>query len=207
VSPSLRKCSSADCSAPIASSQRSSAHRLRPCSAAGKPRVEVVIEGNHEERLAKFLRDQAPELDDLPGLTVERLLEIPSRPNVEYVGPYGAGIDWHSVHIYHGRYTGTNAGRRELASRWTSGISGHTQRLSATYFTDGFGVPHAWFEDGAMTIVEPGKMAPARYRQVQPDWQQGLVIGEAEGDNWNVEPIAMYKQQFVRNGRLYTPES
>ena len=165
----------------------------------------VLTAGNHEERLENYLKDQAPELEGLVGLTLPELLHL-KELGVEYFGPYGSGFEWHSVFIYHGMFHTKQAGVKELAARWTSGVSGHTQRLTVTHFTDGMGVPHAWYEDGCMCRVDPEGAPPSMRGPIQNDWQQGFVIGEFRDHCWQLTPIHAYKHQFIYDGTLYTPD-
>lgn len=44
----------------------------------------IYIEGNHEQRLSRYLFSKAPELYGLPGLTVPKLLEL-DRHGIEYI--------------------------------------------------------------------------------------------------------------------------
>jgi hypothetical protein len=165
----------------------------------------ILTAGNHEERLVNYLKDQAAELEGVPGLTLEEQLDLPSL-GVEFMGPYGAGVDWHSIFIYHGKLHTKTAAAKELANRWTSGVSGHTQRLAVTYFTDGMGNPHAWFEDGCMCRVDPEGAPPSMRGPLQNDWQQGFVIGEWQKETWALTPIHIHNHEFIYNGNLYTPK-
>jgi hypothetical protein len=158
----------------------------------------VLVEGNHEARLQKYLTRNAPELEGLPGLTIPELLHTDEH-GVEYVGPYGKGLSWHSVYIYHGsviRKESAYSAAAELKERWTSGVTGHTQRLGSHFFTDGMGIPHQWVEGGCMTTLEPSRTAPAHMRPKQQNWQNGFVVGMATEDGWNLYPIMIYNDRF-----------
>jgi hypothetical protein len=174
-------------------------------SALPKKTRMVLTAGNHEERLANYLLDRAAELENVPGLAIETLLGL-DKLGVEYVGPYGAGIDWHSVFIYHGTRVTKGAAAQEMADRWTSGVSGHTQRLGDAYYTDGMGENHGWYEDGCMCRVDPEGAPPSVRGPKQNNWQQGFVIGEYIGSKWSMTTIHIGNHEFVYNGNLYTPK-
>lgn len=48
----------------------------------------TLLEGNHSHRLFRFIRDQAPQLFGMRGLTLAEQLLFPQRPNFSFV-PYG----------------------------------------------------------------------------------------------------------------------
>lgn len=166
----------------------------------------VLIEGNHEARLSHYILDHAAELEGLPGLTIPDLLDVKAL-NIEYVGPYGRGIDWHGIYIYHGARLSAHAAasaHAEYVDAGTSGASGHTQRLGAYYVTDRVG-PHAWFESGCLCRIDPDGAPPSARGPRVNNWQQGFVVGyyHAGAELWNLYPVHIWNHQFVWADKLY----
>jgi hypothetical protein len=88
----------------------------------------------------------------------------------------------------HGTNTGANkagfAARFEMARYGTSGVTGHTHRL-ATYYERTRHKLKVWIEAGHMSQRQP------HYLKFFPNWQQGIVKGEAsrDGNDFDVEAI------------------
>jgi predicted phosphodiesterase len=167
----------------------------------------ILVEGNHEERLTRFLLDQAPALADTPALHIPTYLGV-SDYNVEYVGPYGAEFNWHSVLIYHGeavsRHSSYSA-KQEMENAGTSGVSGHTHRLGSHYKTDRESA-HAWYENGCMCKIVGRGQPPSSKKFRQHNWQQGFTVGYwAARDLWNLYTVSITNHRFVWGGKLYGP--
>jgi hypothetical protein len=163
--------------------------------------------GNHEERLENFLIDHAPELTELPGLTLEELLGV-DELGVTYHGPYGAGVDWHTIHVYHGKAVSSfssYSARKEFDINLTSGITGHTQRLGQYYFTDGRGRVHVWFEAGCMCEINPRNAPPSGRGPRQNNWQQGFVVVYWESnERWSGYTVPIVRHGFLWGGKEYS---
>ena len=178
---------------------------MREAGASPRSRI-ILIEGNHEERLTRYLLDNAEALSTVPGLQVSEFLDLEDL-GVEYVGPYGKGIDWHGVEIYHGalvRSDSAYTAKAEFLQTGTSGVSGHTHRLGAYYKSDGAG-PHAWYEGGCLCNVVGENVPPdARGPRVR-NAQQGFLYGYATSDIWNLYQVHITNHQFIVEGKLYAP--
>lgn len=163
----------------------------------------VYVMGNHEERLQRYMTENAPELEGLLNFrTFAGLDEI----NVTLVEPYGAGYEWpergkHKVLITHGELIRVNTAAANMEVEGGSGITGHTHRLSSHYRTNRTGA-HAWYEGGCLCRID-GVVPPAR-PGVQ-NWQQGFIVGYATERMWNVYQVSITNHQFVWGGKLYAP--
>ena len=172
------------------------------------PHVEhtVYIEGNHEDRLLRYILSKAPELEaftqDGEALDVKTFLGI---PEIEYVGPYGAawilGGKKYSLVCKHGDRVNKYAAFSELDDEGSSGISGHTHRMQVFAHTDRSG-SHAWYSMPCMCNIV-GKNTPPGYKKGENsvrNWQQGFAIGYFDEDVFNIYPVV------VTDGKCVTPD-
>jgi predicted phosphodiesterase len=144
-------------------------HRLRD----HHPTAEIIYkEGNHEERLQKFLWSKAPALASLRCMELSEQLEL-DELGIRYVKAnerYSLG----SLTVTHGkavRPESGNSGRSEMKRRGASGISGHTHRLGRVFHTDEAGTTE-WVEAGCLCSFQADYIGDCA-----PNWQQGCVIG------------------------------
>lgn len=165
----------------------------------------VLVEGNHEARVWRYLQDNAPEMRSV--VPVKEFLLGPLADGVQYVGPYGAGYEWHTLLIPHGAHVSKRSAysaHAELEEAGTSGVSGHTHRLGSTYFTDREET-HAWYENGCLCYIRGPHVPPSvRGPRVQ-DWQQGFSVGYYEGGVWNVYQVSVTRHRFIWEGKTYAP--
>lgn len=186
-----------------------SAQRVLQDYREAAPDAEMIWTwGNHEERMTKYLRTQAPELEGAPGLTLSAMMDL-DRTGTRTIEPYGEGYEWHSVLIYHGSRVSSHSGqsaRAEYFDAGTSGVSGHTQRLGAFYYTDRNGA-HAWYEGGCMCRIDPAGAPPSARGPRPNNWQQGFVWGYANEGVWNLYQTSITRHKFIWNGKLYTPNA
>lgn len=113
------------------------------------PEARIIqIEGNHEQRLTKYLWKKAPELAGNPDLTWRRMMGLDE-----------LGVEWHGrgglliagLRVKHGDVAVQGAGlsaRREMENHRWSGISGHTHRYGVARRTDKEGNRTEWWEIG-----------------------------------------------------------
>lgn len=132
----------------------------------------IYIEGNHEKRLQKYLNTH-PEISSLRSLTVPKLLGLDSLDI-----PYVNELSLYNVLFTHGeivrKYSGQSA-RGEMDKNDSSGISGHTHRLSLIHKTTRTRQMQ-WAESGCLCSLEPF------YLTSKPDWQNGLVYGTIDSN-------------------------
>lgn len=97
-----------------------------------KAKHKIFVAGNHEDRLTRYLRDKAPELFHLTGIT--ELFQLRER-GWDYV-PYKADTKIGKLHATHDvGYAGRNAAFRALDVYQHSIVTGHTHRLQ--YIVEG----------------------------------------------------------------------
>lgn len=150
--------------------------------------TKFFIEGNHEARVEKWAMDH-PQLTGLEEMDISKLLWL---DKLGYANNGKTIIESELANgeltFTHGTHTGSNkagfAARAEMARFGTSGASGHTHRL-ATYMEKSKRGVRVWIESGHMSQHQP------HYMKTLPNWQQGLVIGEAarDGNDFEMEAI------------------
>ena len=131
------------------------------------PKTKIVmLQGNHDKRLIKYLRIHAEELHNLDELKIQSLLKL-DELDIEYRTDYS----FRGVLFKHGeivrKYSGYTA-RAELEKEGVSGCSGHTHRMGAHYQTLRGG-KYVWLETGC--LCDPKQ---ADYIEGTANWQQGL---------------------------------
>jgi hypothetical protein len=148
---------------------------------------KVFLEGNHDDRLRRFVWDKVPELAGLPGLSLPALLELERRqwdfiPYHNTVPESGApGFYRDGILVVHGfmarKWSGATA-RAHWERFGGNGIVGHCHRLGVFqhrfFGEDGQNI---WYEAGCMCSLEPGY-------EPGPDWQNGFVAGRV----YDVDP-------------------
>jgi hypothetical protein len=150
--------------------------------------TKFYIEGNHEARVEKWTWDH-PQLDELEEMELNSLLWL------DKFGYSNHGkmimeceLADGQLTFTHGTHTGSNkagfAARAEMARYGTSGGSGHTHRI-AKYMERSKRGLRVWVEAGHMSAHQP------HYLKALPNWQQGLVIGQAatNGNDFEMEEV------------------
>ena len=147
--------------------------------AAPKARI-VYLEGNHENRLSRWLWGKGAELLSLRGMRVPSLLHL-GKYGVTYreSGVLRVG----AVTFKHGTAVRSRAGytaTAELEREGTSGCSGHTHRIGEVSKTNRGGT-YKWVEAGCLCQLTPEYM-----RGQVPDWQHGLAYGAFAGRRFSL---------------------
>lgn len=161
------------------------------------PRARIIYsEGNHENRLRRYLWSQAQALSDLRSLTFEELLGLKEH-RIEWVDaskPYRIG----KLLFIHGelvrRHSGASA-KGHMDKFGCNVIHGHTHRLGAHYHRTFDTMMGAW-ENGCLCDLNP------EYATC-PDWQNGWSVVWFRGDDFNVEQICVTNYEYVYHGKLY----
>lgn len=181
---------------------------------------QIWVEGNHEDRLTRYLLSGAPELAYLmvgddeaeATLSIPRLTGFDRYDNIKYVAPYGEVYE----HRYnkgknkflfkHGDKHGKYAAARELESNMENGMSGHNHRAQSIYNNTWDG-PKAWWSMPALCNIKgadcpPGYMNGSGYR----NWQQGFgeVWFSKERALFEVQTHIIHEGGMVANGRQFT---
>jgi predicted phosphodiesterase len=137
---------------------------------AAVPKAKLwVTEGNHEDRLRRYLWQNAPALAGLPGVSVPELYNV-KQYGIEFV-PQSRMIELGCLRVLHGHLISQHSGmtaRKHLERHGTSVLVGHSHRLGAFYKTDHGGTHGAW-EGGCLCRMD------AEYENF-PNWQQGWAV-------------------------------
>lgn len=156
--------------------------RITDIAHKADPKVEVSwYEGNHEERLQRYLRRNASEIASLEILE-EKILSIPHIFELKDFGiswiPYQRFISHKDVVFNHGTISRIKGGYSAHAFMDKSGmnsIQGHTHRLAMVSRTQ-LGKTIWGIENGCLCNIPPRpNYAP------NPDWQQGFTTIIFEG--------------------------
>jgi predicted phosphodiesterase len=136
--------------------------------AAGKAQI-ILVRGNHEQRWSSYIRDHAMELEGLPILSFQNLLNLKKR-NIVWAP---SGFTYGSLRVVHGDGLFASKGG-QTAHKWidkamSSMAVGHIHRLSIVQRR----TPH-----GTLYGVECGtlsSMDPLFDITGMADWQTGCV--------------------------------
>lgn len=163
--------------------------------AAPKARI-VWVEGNHENRLTRYLWSRAPELASLPNLDMTQLFAL-QKLKIEYqMDPIPVG----NVNMMHGhmvRKHSAYTAKAMLDDMGKSVIHNHTHRLGAHYKTD-HGGAHVAFENGCLCTMD------MEYVSGKPNWQHGFSVGWVlPNGNFHFEQVAVIDGGFIFGGKFY----
>lgn len=133
----------------------------------------IYLEGNHEQRLEKYIIRNAPELSGLQSgggpLSIPSLLGLSGR-GIEWV-PWGQQATVEGIALEHGDCAQAKAGytAQSMLDRRSArrGVSAHTHRLAHVFRTVQDGV-REWVESGCM------QRRDSQAYRLYPDWQYGL---------------------------------
>lgn len=156
----------------------------------------IYVEGNHEERLNRYLIRKAPELFNI--VSIKHLLEL---KGWEYV-PYRKFITIGKLHITHdvGR-AGKYAAHATLADFQDNVVFGHTHRLGVVYGGSTKGISHVsamlgW--GGDLKYID--YMFDAVSKR---EWMLGFGLGYIESDGVaHVTAVPMIKYRCLVEGKI-----
>ncbi|HEY6019772.1 MAG TPA: metallophosphoesterase [Candidatus Paceibacterota bacterium] len=153
-------------------------------------------EGNHDERLDKYIATEARALKSLRSLSMSEQLGL---KDLEITYHHGQGFRLRPEFLVkHGTMIRKGAGasaKAECMSAGISGISGHTHRL-APWRQDGYRSLQ-WNEAGTLSRLDPP------YHPGAPDWRQGMCIGFFGKASWRVEEVYVEGGRLVYGGRTF----
>ena len=168
------------------------------------PRARMVyVEGNHEARLHNYiveLADELYEFSELGVLSIPNLLRL-EELNVEYVGPYGAAFEHHSLVFKHGERATQFTAAAELRVEGSSGMSAHTHRGGSYFNTNRTGA-HAWYENFCLCNIK-GPHQPPKAITGTTNWQQGFSVIYFNEGIFNVFPTVITEGHCIFGGRVY----
>lgn len=159
------------------------------------PSSEIIyVEGNHEDRLRKFLWKN-PSISSLRDLKLERLLRFYDIGNIKLVEDFNV----RGMRFTHGgvvrKYSSYSA-KAEYDRHLQNGASGHTHRLGL-YNKTIEGKTYEWVETGCGSLLRP------EYIKGCPDWQNGFLITHIVGDKIYNQLVKSIDNSFLAIGKLY----
>ena len=160
----------------------------------------IMLEGNHEERLPRYLATQAPALDGL--FNMPQLLKLEEN-GWEWVS-YRDHVKRGAVHYAHdvGHY-GKYAIYRNLETYEHSNVTGHTHRLA--YIVEGNATGEKKLSASFGWLGRSDCVDYRHKAKVLKDWSLGFGVGWEDSQTghcfWQPMPIVEYRTVF--NGKLY----
>ena len=161
-----------------------------------------LVEGNHEERLRRYIwRHASALIDIIPDL--DELLHLDKHCAGSV--PYGKAINYLGYTITHGNYVSQYSAytAKRHADRYrSSGCNGHTHRMGSYSFTDGRGRSHTWDEIGCACRLD------LEYVRGVANWQQGFLIGTVMNNALHTSLVRVIDYEngergFFANGKHY----
>jgi len=155
----------------------------------------IYTEGNHEDRLRRYLWKKAPELASLTHLTIPRLLDLADLD----IGYTTDGVWVGDLFVYHGSIVRKDAGyaaKAEYLKNGCSGISGHGHR-DGKYSVRHRGGQYCWWENFCLCLLDP------EYIKGVANWSQGWSLVTTIGSRPYVEQIPIINHKYIYGGRLH----
>lgn len=175
-------------------------HRWLATRAAWNPTARrIFIEGNHEDRLRRWLWRYGKDLAALRALDVPELLGFPDL-GIEGL-KYMSVVDFLGFRIEHGNKASAskaypiNTSRYMAIATGSSGLCGHSHHLSIYAWTDASG-SHSYIENGCLCRFDL-EYAPF------PNWQQGFTYGVVEKGKVHLVLVQIYPDGFRAEGEFY----
>jgi predicted phosphodiesterase len=158
------------------------------------------LQGNHEDRLRRFIWKKGPELKSLRSMNLPSLLGL-GESRVQY--KEDGVLQIRRLTFKHGNAVRQLSGytaHAEMQREGTSGVSGHTHRISEVSKTDRSGT-YKWVESGCLCSLRPEYM-PGQV----PNWQQGLSYGAFAGgsDRFSLSTAHIIKGKTMYGDRVVT---
>lgn len=159
----------------------------------------IFIDGNHEDRIRRWLWKYGEDISGLRALEFDNLLGL-KELGIERL-PYMSVVDFLGYRIEHGSKTSQskafpiNVSRYMAISTGSSGLCGHTHRFSTYAWTDASG-SHSYIENGCLCRFNL-EFAPF------PNWQQAFTFGIVKNNKIHIFPTQLYSDGFIANGEWY----
>lgn len=164
------------------------------------PKLKRLVwqDGNHEDRVAHYLRRNAQKLTSLRCLKLESLARVDEFGVERVHGP--KKLAGGRFMLKHGVKTGEYAGRAELAIEGRSGMCSHNHRLRVWSGSPRDRKPLFWYHGGTLMSLPP------RYvdRDNWMSWQQGVNLLWVNGTDWSVEQVPVYRGKAVWRGMEFS---
>lgn len=182
-------------------------NRIRSQIRHAAPNADIIeTEGNHEARLEAYLRRNVDTLAPILSLPkVKEAMSMKSLFNHDLYDITGYGSEGfylrENFRVKHGEFARQDAGmsaKAQMLRGFTSGVSGHSHRLSRFPFRADGGRLFEWFEGGCLCLLD------AEYiRGGVPNWEQGFIIGQfSTGGSTNiVETVPIIQGKALWQGQ------
>ena len=152
----------------------------------------VYLEGNHEDRLHRYLCDNAPELYEVIG-DIPRVLELAKEGIYYETERYPVSRKLVAVHGNIVRAYSCFSAKATMMKYKTSVIMGHTHRMGMYYESGDAGREWVAIENGHMM-----DMAHCDYVAGPANWQQGFTVIYVYDNGW-----FHAEQAKIMNGAVY----
>lgn len=161
------------------------------------PKSEILyIQGNHEDRLRKYLWSKGSELASLDCLDLTKLLRF-NEFKIQYIEDgYWLG----KLYVTHGSLIRKDAGataKAEFVKNGCSGISGHSHR-DAKFTVRNQGGHFAWWESYCLCDLNP------EYIDGIANWTHGFAMVTLVDDRIFVEQIPIIHGRYIYGGKIYS---
>ena len=155
-----------------------------------------MLEGNHEERLKKYISSNAAALLNIKGMKMKHLLDLDV-----------LGVEWIDAHrelkignllFTHGHLARKHAGssaRGHYESYGCSVLIGHIHRLSIGWKRTKL---------GDFCMIENGTLCDFDVEYMKfPDWQHGFTTIEFDGADFSPRQHAILDYKLIADGKVY----
>ena len=159
---------------------------------------KILLGGNHEERLQRFLWAKASALSSLECLSISELYGLKDR-KIDYVLPECGLMVNQSFLIIHGDLISSNSSytaKRMFDKHGGSGMHGHTHRGGSYYKRNRFGI-FGWWENFCLCDLNPDWVK-------HPDWQHGFSLVHFTESRFWVEQIPIVNNVLIYGGEVYS---
>jgi predicted phosphodiesterase len=195
-------------------------------AAAGEQAKIVLIEGNHDRRMEKFILSNSAaawglkraNMDMLPVMSIPYLLRL-DEIDVEYIDAYPAGAYWinrnlRAIHGHKVRSGGSTAAAYTNDTPHISTVFGHIHRQEiqskTVYDRDGSIRSRAISPgclcrvDGAVPSVNGSTHVDGTPAKFWENWQQGIAVITTEGDEFSTELVQIDNGVAWFRGKKFT---
>ena len=159
----------------------------------------IYMEGNHEDRLRRWMWKLGPAVNSLRSNTIEEQLKL-KELEFEHL-TYRSLVRILGCEIQHGYRASRSAAMpqnvAQLMARATnsSGVCGHTHRVNQVHWTDTRG-SHSYRENGCLCRMDL-EYAPF------PNWQHSFSFGVVHKNKLHVQTVSVYPEGMRAEGVFY----
>lgn len=151
---------------------------------------KILLEGNHEHRLQRYINRNAAALGCLRSLKMDILLDV-KKYRWKWV-PSSQFWTFGPITFTHGEFATLNSAKKHLDTYQTNIVYGHTHRIRHWSQRQLDGSQKESWEAGCLAELDPGYSKHC-------NWVHGFLTIEVQGDNFWVTPNRIspdYKLSF-----------